>query len=149
VLTDRIVRLVEELLPSPVSDATQGLLRKYAAYTQPHPQADRQLRELTLVAGYALLMIPAVAVWVIVAWGMSTAAGDHAVEVVVRLGWGLVVALLAGIGLHLVRYYDAMIRIRSGRDGQIDRRWPRVSSDLDFLVQIFAGIVGAVLGGPS
>jgi hypothetical protein len=80
---------------------------------------------------------------------MSTAAGDHAVEVVVRLGWGLVVALLAGIGLHLVRYYDAMIRIRSGRDGQIDRRWPRVSSDLDFLVQIFAGIVGAVLGGPS
>jgi hypothetical protein len=121
------------------------LIRKYAP---PRPQADRQVRELTLVAGYALLMIPTLVIWSIAAWGVSAAAGDQAFEVVMRLGWGLVVGLLVGIGLHVVRYYDALTRVARDRDSRTDQRWPLVSSDLDFLVQISAGIVAAVLGAP-
>jgi hypothetical protein len=145
VLTDRIVNAMGNLPSSPFSDETQGLIRKYAP---PGPQADRQVRELTLVAGYALSMIPAVVIWIIAAWGVSAAAGDQAFEVVVRLGWGLVVGLLVGIGLHVVRYYDALIRVARDRDSRTNQRWPLVSSDLDFLVQIAIGLVAAVLGAP-
>jgi len=145
VLTDRIVNAMGNLAPSPFSDETRGLINKYAP---PRPEADRQVRELTLIAAYALSLIPAVVIWGITAWGVSAAAGDQASEVVVRLGWGLVVGLLLGVGLHVVRYYDAMIRIASGGDSRTSQRWPGVSSDLDFLVQISVGIVAAVLGAP-
>jgi hypothetical protein len=60
----------------------------------------------------------------------------------------LVVGLLVGIGLHVVRYYDALIRVARDRDSRTNQRWPLVSSDLDFLVQIAIGIVAAVLGAP-
>jgi hypothetical protein len=145
VLTDRIVNAMGNLASSPFFDETQGLIRKYAPS---RPQADRQVRELSLVAGYALSMIPAVVIWTIAAWGVSAAAGDQAFEVVIRLGWGLVVGLLVGIGLHLVRYYDALIRVAHDRDSRTNQRWPLVSSDLDFLVQISVGMVAAALGAP-
>jgi hypothetical protein len=60
------------------------------------------------------------------------------------------VVLLAGLGLHLIRYYDALWSKSRGRPSS-DRphRWPRASSDLDLLVQAALGIAAFVLGAPG
>ena len=58
-------------------------------------------------------------------------------EWVTRLGWGLVVVLLTGIGLHLVRYYDALIRRNRGRQlAESQAHWPMISADLDLMIQL-------------
>lgn len=71
-------------------------------------------------------------------------------ETVTRLGWGCLVVLLMGIGLHLVRYYDALLRRRRGRQlAESLARWPLISSDLDLVIQVAIGVVAVVLGAPG
>ena len=70
---------------------------------------------------------------------------------VTRLGWGIVGGLVVGLLLHLARYYDAFIAYRTRRRGRNNvkldsaHRWPRSSSDLDFLLQLVAALVIAAL----
>ena len=124
--------------PSPFSTEVEELVEKYAT---PEPEADRQIDELALVTGYALLMIPAVALWGFLAWVSSD--GHHTFNFVARIGWGTVVVLLVGIGLHLIRYYDALIG-KHRRRARVEH-WPRLSGDLDFVVQIAFGLLAALL----
>jgi hypothetical protein len=151
VLTDWIVAQVSRLAPSPFSSEVQEVIKTYAP---PNPEADRQLRELKLVGGYGLLVIPAVALWAVLAWAASSAGGHEAVEDVLRVGWALIVGLFVGIGLHLIRYYDALIsQVRDGRRRRTATRehvpgWPRSSTDADFLLQIVASVVAAIIGAP-
>ena len=119
-------------------------------YAPADPEGDRQFRELALVTGHAALVVPAVGLWGFVGWAVS--GGSRPSEAVVRIGWGAVVVLLAGVGLHLIRYYDAMIGKARGRGRgrkRADPSWPRASSDLDFLVQIALGILAVTVGVPA
>jgi hypothetical protein len=144
VLTQWIVVQVSRLAPSHFSTETQDLIKKYAP---PDPETDRQFRELVLVTGHALLVPPAAGLWGFVGWAVS--GGSRPSEAVVRIGWGALVVLLAGIGLHLIRYYDAIIGKARGRGRKrADPSWPRASSDLDFVVQIALGVLAVILGAP-
>jgi hypothetical protein len=145
VVTEWIVVQVRRLAPSPFSTEAQELIEKYAP---PDAEADRQVDELALVAGHALLVIPALGLWALLGWVLS--GGHRPSDVFVRIGWGAVVVLLAGIGLHLIRYYDALIGKARGRGkARTDLRWPRVSGDLDFVVQCAVGLLAVVLGAPA
>ena len=57
-LTGWIFAQASRVAPLPFSNETQKLIKKYAP---PHPEEDRQFRELALVAGYSLPLPPAVA----------------------------------------------------------------------------------------
>jgi hypothetical protein len=131
--------------PSSFSPEVDELIEKYAPAD---PEGDRQLRELCLVAAHATLTIPVGILWGFVGWAVS--GGSRPSEAVVRIGWAAMVVLLAGIGLHLFRYYDAMIGSARGRRGRqrADPSWPRASSDLDFVVQIAIGVLAVTVGSP-
>jgi hypothetical protein len=152
VLTDWIVVQASRLAPSPFSSEVEEVIGTYAP---PNPEADRQLRELTLVCAHALLLIPVVGLWAFVAWVASAASGHEAFEHVVRIGWALTVGLLAGMGLHLLRYYDAYIgKVRNRRRSPTDptervARWPRLSTDIDFLLLIAVSVAVAMIGAPG
>jgi hypothetical protein len=144
VVTQWIVDQVSRLAPSPFSAKAQELIKSYAP---PDPEADRQFRELALITAYALLMLPAAALWGLVGWAAS--GGSRPSETIVRIGWGALVVLLAGMGLHLIRYYDAMIgKLRGRGTKRASPSWPRASSDLDFLVQVALGVLAVILGAP-
>ena len=144
-LTAWIVAQVSKLAPSPFSTEAQELIAKYAP---PNPEADRQFRELALVVGYALLMVPAVAIWGLVGWIVSS--GGQPSDGVVRIGWSVMVVLIAGLGLHLIRYYDALWAKRRARSPSgTAHRWPRTSSDLDLLLQAALGVTALILGAPG
>lgn len=145
VLTQWIVAQVSRVAPSPFSREVDEFIERYAP---PDPEGDRQFRELALVIGHAVLMAPAVGLWGFVGWAVS--GNSRPSEAVVRIGWGAVVALLAGTGLHLIRYYDAMIGSARGRRGRqrVEPSWPRASSDLDFIVQIAIGALAVTVGSP-
>jgi hypothetical protein len=144
VLTDWIFAQASRIAPSPFSRETQDLIKKYAPR---RPEADRQFRELALVVGYSVGVLPAVSLWGLVGW--LTSGGRRPSDAFVRIGWALLVILLAGLALHLIRYYDALVQVRSARTLGGNRRWPRASTDLDFVVQIAVGAAAAVLGAPG
>jgi hypothetical protein len=144
VLTDWIFVQASRVAPSPFSNETQELIKKYVPS---RPEEDRQFRELALVVGYSLLLPPAVGLWGLIGWLVS--GGYRPSEEFVRIGWGLIVVLLAGLGLHLIRYYDARFKARRGGGTRSDPRWPRASTDLDFVVQIAVGVAAAILGAPA
>jgi type III secretory pathway component EscS len=145
VLTRWIVTQVSRIAPSPFSSDAQALISKYAP---PKPEAERQFRELALVVAHSLPMIVVVAVWGLVAWIVSS--GGQVSDQVVRVGWSLTVVLIAGLVLHLIRYYDALGSKARGRVPDDPRhRWPRVSSDLDLLVQAAIGVVAFIAGAPA
>jgi hypothetical protein len=143
-LTDWIFAQASRIAPSPFSRESQDLMKKYVP---PNPEAGRQFRELALVVGYSLAVLPAVSVFGLVGWLAS--GGDRPSGEFVRIGWGLIVVLLAGLALHLIRYYDALVQVRSARGLGGDYRWPRASTDLDFVLQVAVGIAAAVLGAPG
>ena len=144
VVTQWIVNQVSRLAPSPFSAKAQTLIKSYAP---PDPQADRQFRELALVTGHALLMLPAAGLWGLLGWAAS--GGSRPSETFVKIGWGVLVVLLSGIGLHLIRYYDAMIgKLRGRGTKRPNPSWPRASNDLDFVVQIALGVLAVILGAP-
>ena len=156
-LTEWLAALGERLTrPSlPFSDEAQQLIKKYAP---PTPEADRQVREGTLVAIHAALMIPLVASWGIAGWIATAVGGDGTRGAVLRLGWALLVGWLAVMTLHLGRYYDAFIcrrrcagRTGAGREasGARPRRWPRRSSDADFVLGLAVGVGVFMLGAPK
>jgi hypothetical protein len=157
VLTEWLAARGERLTrPSlPFSNQGQQLIKRYAP---PAPEAERQVREGTLLAMHAALVIPLVAAWGIAAWIASKVGGDSASETVLRAGWALLVGWLAGMTLHLTRYYDAFIcrrrcAQRSGADREASdvraHRWPRRSSDADFLVGLAVGVGVFILGAPT
>lgn len=145
-VTQWIVAQVSRLAPSPFSPDVQGVIERYAP---PDPEQDRQFRELVLVTGHAVLTILVAALWGLVGWAVS--GGSRPSEAVVRIGWGAMVVLLAGMGLHLIRYCDAMIGKARGRGGEgkgATSSWPRASSDLDFVVQLALGVLAVTVGDP-
>lgn len=140
-----VVQVKERVAPSPFSPRAQELIEKYAPAD---PEAERQVDELALVTAYGLLLIPVLAVWAFLAWVLSV--GNRPSSLVVGIGWGAIAVILVGIGLHLIRYYDALIgKVR----GQGNRRprlfWPSVSGDLDFLVQIACGLLAVLFGATT
>jgi hypothetical protein len=143
-MTDWIFAQASRVAPSPFSNETQELMKKYVP---PHPQRDRQFRELALVVAHAVALLPAVAVWGLVGWLMSD--GHRPSDGFVRVGWGLIVVLLAGLGLHLIRYSDALVKARRAEGASSSHRWPRASTDLDFVLQIAVGAAAAILGAPA
>jgi hypothetical protein len=144
VLTDWIFAQASRVAPSPFSNETQQLIKDYVP---PNPEPDRQFRELALVVGYSLPLPPAVGLWGLVGWLVS--GGYEPSDEFVRIGCGLIVVLLAGLGLHLIRYYDALFKARRAGGTRSDHRWPRASTDLDFFVQIAVGVAAAIHGAPA
>ena len=137
-----VVRVKERVAPSPFSPGAQELIAKYAPANL---EADRQVDELALVTAYALLLIPVLAVWAFLAWLLS--GGNRPSNLVVGIGWGAIAVILVGMGLHLIRYYDALIGKMRGQGKRRPRlSWPWVSGDFDFLVQIACGLLAALFG---
>jgi hypothetical protein len=114
VLTDWIVAQASRIAPSPFSDETQDLMRKYAP---PQPERARQFRELALVVGHSVALLSAVAVWGLVGW--LVLGGHRPSDEFVQIGWGLIVVFLAGLALHLIRYYDALVQVRRAASAEI------------------------------
>jgi hypothetical protein len=144
VLTDWIFTQASRVAPSPFSRERQDLITQYAP---PHSEVDRQFRELALVVGYSLAVLPAMSLWGLVGW--LTSGGGRPSDAFVRIGWALLVVLLTGLALHLIRYYDGLVHVRRARTLGGNRRWPRASTDLDFVVQIAVGAAAAALGAPG
>jgi hypothetical protein len=133
------------IAPSPFSQRTEELIAEYAPV---NPEENRQIAELGLVACYGLAMVPTVALFALVGWTVDSMTGST--EWVARLGWGFLVVLLSGTGLHLVRYYDALIRRTRGRQlAESQARWPMISGDLDLVIQVVIGVVAVGLGAPG
>ncbi len=140
-----VVQVKESVAPSRFSTGAQDLIAKYAPAD---PEADRQVDELALVTAYALLLIPVLAVWGFLAWMLS--GGNRPSNLVVGIGWGAIAVILVGIGLHLIRYYDALFgKARGQGKGRPRLSWPWVSGDLDFLVQIACGLLAVLLGATT
>jgi hypothetical protein len=143
-VTEWLARLGERLTrPSlPFSDETRRLIQKYAP---PAPERDREVREATLIAAHAVLLIPAIALWGVAAWLASTTGSHAAWEVAFWVGCALIAAWVAGLWLHTLRYYDALVarrrsERRTGPGGEPPaprrHRWPRTSSDADFVLEL-------------
>ncbi len=144
-VTEWLCAQARRIAPSAFSPETQAIIAEYAPA---NPEADRQITELGLVAIYGVAMVPTVALWGLVGWTVDSMTGST--EWVTRLGWGLLVVLLTGIGLHLVRNYDALIRRNRGRQlAESQTRWPMISGDLDLVIQGAIGAVAVVLGAPG
>jgi hypothetical protein len=143
VLTDWIVAQASRVAPSPFSNETQELIKKYVPT---HPEKDRRFRELALVVGYSLPLPPVAGFLAFAGWLVY--GGDRPSDQFVRIVWGLIVVLLAGLWLHLIRFCDASVAVRRGGT-RSDHRWPRASSDLDFIVQIAVGVAAVILGAPA
>jgi hypothetical protein len=128
----------ERLAPLPWSAVTQQIIRTYAPE---HPEQDRQLNEVTILAVLGLLLFLSALLLAIAGWLTSLVSTD--VERVIRvLGALLVGGLGVGVCLHVVRFCDATICARAERSGDADarttltHRWPRASSDVDFMVML-------------
>jgi hypothetical protein len=146
-LTERVVSWVDDRLSeSPFTEETQVLIDKYAPSW---PRARRaQHDELALVVAHALIVIPFILA--IASTGeIATRLGAHGTTgvlyriAVVGLTWWCV-----GLTIHICRYYDALLATyRSRRDpSRVGHwRWPRASSDHDFVVQAVVAMVAAVL----
>lgn len=144
-VTEWLCAQARRTAPSPFSPGTDALIAEYAPA---NPEENRQIAELGLVAYYGLAMVPTVALFALAGWTVESMSGST--EWVTRLGWGFLVVLLSGTGLHLVRYYDALIRRARGRQlGESQSRWPIISGDLDLVIQVVIGVVAVVLGAPG
>jgi hypothetical protein len=144
-LTAWLISQQERLAPSPWSPETQRLLRKYGS---PSPERERQFDELTLVAVHGVFIFLATAFVALL--GFLTSPGARATAIFATTYAGVAGGLCTGLFLHLGRYYDALIcrlraerRSRSRVDGADAKptqalRWPRASSDTDFVVAMAA-----------
>ena len=150
-LTERIVAWVNShVASSPWTAETQAVIERYAG---PPPLERRtQLQELALVVAHALVMIPFVLV-LAGAGALSSGLGIHGAKTpIYRVAVGGLVWCCVGLALHLVRYYVALVAVRrsrratTGASAGAGRRWPRTSSDLDFVLQtVVAAIAAAVV----
>ena len=149
-LTERIVGWVDDhVAGSPWTAETQAVIERYAG---PPPLERRtQYQELALVVAHALVMIPFVLA-LAGAGALSSGLGIHgATTPIYRIGVGGLVWCCAGLALHLARYYVAVVADRRSRGASTDasagagRRWPRASSDLDFVLQTVVGAIAATV----
>jgi hypothetical protein len=143
-LTAWMISQQERLAPSPWSPAAQELIRKYS---RPSPERDRQLDELTLVAMHGVFIVLATAALALLGW-LASLVGVRSTATFATSYAGVAGGLCTGLFLHLARYYDALIRrARAERRIQMGGeaaeptralRWPRASSDVDFVVVLAA-----------
>jgi hypothetical protein len=144
-LTAWIISQQERLAPSPWSPETQRLLWKYSP---PSPERERQFDELTLVAVHGVFIFLATAFVALL--GFLTSPGARATAIFATTYAGVAGGLCTGLFLHLGRYYDALIcRVHVERGSRVDGagtkptqvlRWPRASSDTDFVVAMAASV---------
>jgi hypothetical protein len=145
VLTEVIVRLVGgHLAPLPLTRETVLLIERHR---QESPMRDTRYRELALVVAHGLSMIGfvlGVAVVGALSFVLGGAPGSGRViyEIaVVGLAW-----CCAGLAFHLLRYYAALVARRGGAEASgADWRWPRASSDLDFVAQAVVAVLALAL----
>jgi hypothetical protein len=139
--------MVERLSPPPWSRDTQALIDQYAS---PDPERERRAQELGLSALQSSFAIVAGLLWV----GAAAATdGDGSVHrAVFQVGWGILCSFVFAAFLHGVRFYDSSLVVFRTRHQDVQRtrevrpyRWPRSSSDLDFVLQLGVAItVGAL-----
>jgi hypothetical protein len=113
-------------------------------YAPADPERERQIQELGLMTLQSGALIIAVALWV----AARLAVGDRPLfHAVVSVDWGIVCGLMVGVLLHCARYYDALVARRTrGRVALgAAHRWPRSSSDLDFVAQVLAAVAVVAL----
>ena len=147
-LTERVATWVSDHATEPqFSEETQALIDQYAP---PMPLARRaQYQELALVLAHSLILLP-FGLAIAFTGEISTRLGVHgATGVLYRIAVAGVTWCCVGLGLHVWRFCDASLAIfRSRRDPAHaggDWRWPRASSDRDFVVQAVAAAVAVVL----
>ena len=96
---------------------------------------------------HGLLILLATAVLALLGW-LASLVGVHSTAAFAATYAGVAGSLCTGMFLHLARYYDALTCSRAERRLQLDTeaagptrtlRWPRASSDADFLVALTAG----------
>jgi uncharacterized membrane-anchored protein len=135
----------ERIAPSAWSPKTAQIIQNYAPRSA---QRDRQLDELTLVVVHGALIVLSAALLALVGW-ISSVYSPRVEGAVAFLGVAVLAALCTGLFLHLTRYYDALISRRRVEQGEKAAaiRWPRASSDADFLIAIGLGVLVAVVTG--
>jgi hypothetical protein len=150
-LTHRVVSWVNEHVvgPSPWSPEVQTIIDRYAP--DPDPVRVRQSDELALVVAHSLLVVRTIVLWVLAAFTVSKLGGNSN-TLIYPLGVAATAWCLCGLALHLARYYGALISLwthqRSPETTPQYRwvRWPRASSDLDFVAQaVIAAAVTEIL----
>jgi hypothetical protein len=147
VLTERVIAWVDgHVTESPLSAEVQELVARYAP---PQPAARRaRYREAALMTAHGLVMIPFI-LGVALAGAISSRLGIHDTGVIYRIAVAGLTFCVAGTWIHLMRFYDAQVAVwRSRRDparGDVERRWPRASSDFDFIAQAVAAAIAAAV----
>jgi hypothetical protein len=143
-LTERVARWVDEhLTESPFTAETQAILERYSAPES--PERRRQYTELSLVAACCLIIV-ALILGLALAGASLAALGSPQGGIIYRIGVAGLTWCCVGIVLHLWRYYDALMAIRrSDEQERGPARWPRTSSDLDFVIQAVVAVSVAVI----
>ena len=141
-VAEKVIALVDRS-NQPLKPEIRELIDQYAP---PRPQSDRALREIALVAANAVLgalLIISLFVGMAVGSPYTESSVGRAIYYAV-LSW----CVFGGI-LHLLRFYDARwlawrdVRRPGGVEKERSLRWPRVTSDLDLVVQTaFAILIG-------
>lgn len=139
-LTDRVVSWANDhVVGSRLSPETQELIARYAL---PVPAARRaRVTEAALMTAHGLVMIPFI-LGIALAGAISSRLGIHDTGVVSRIGIAGVTFCIAGTLIHLLRFYDAQVAVWRSREN-VEWRWPRASSDWDFVVQAVAAAIAA------
>jgi hypothetical protein len=117
------------------------------------PSRVRQFSEMALVVASGCALVFTLVVWGLLGWFVSFMDSASGSRVIYVVGTGAIAFLLAGLALHGLRYYLAVIGGARHRDSTptatSDRQpiWLTRSSDWDFLIQAFVGllVVGLVL----
>lgn len=121
-------------------------------YAPPDPERTRRAQEVALVAVHTGFGVLVLLLWA--GAGALTSTGELMTlhNLVYRIGIGALCAIFVGMLFHLARFYDACVAVfRSRRhewvsviSGRTSHRWPRSSSDLDFVMEVaIAAIVAA------
>jgi hypothetical protein len=136
----------ERLAPTPWTHEAQKLIRKYSRAS---PVRGRQLDELTLVAMHGVFIVLATAVVALLGW-LASLVGARSTATFATTYVSVAGGLCTGLFLHLARYYDTLIcgaraEQRIHMDGEAADptralRWPRASSDGDFVVALAASV---------
>ena len=112
----------------------QGLIDRYAP---PNTEVERQLFELALVIANSVLVVGVTAITALVGWLTATHLGRHSLGGIYA---GAVGVALCGVGVHLARYYDALIG-KFTKKQRSNIGWPRRSGDLDLILQLGVGLL--------
>ena len=148
VLTERVVAWVDDhVTGSPFSDDVQELIARYAPPPQPAARRARY-REAVLMVAHALPMIPFILA-VALAGAISSRLGIRDTGDIYRIAVAGLTFCIAGTWIHLLRFYDAQVAVWRSRRvsvrADVEWRWPRASSDFDFIAQTVAAAIAAAV----